>query len=325
MEISVVMPNYNHGRYLNKSIGALMNQKLKPTKIFIFDDASTDNSLDIIFKLQAKYKIIELTKNQTRKGVVQNCQEGLKKCTTKFIYFAAADDLVHANFFSKTVALLNAHEGSAVSSSNSNKIDEAGNSIISKEVSYTSHLAAYLSKEKVAQIYKSFGLFQNGNATIYRRQQLESFGGIPNLGPYSDSVIILLLSLKYGACFVPLNLASWRISDNSYSSSTSKNMRESLKLITKAQKFLKKNSDSFPINNLHLIWRNRAIYHLILKMIDEENLHQLEQLTKLHRYINILSNLGIFGKKLAKILMLLILDYQGFLSILKFKLFRIYE
>src|ERR1700686_2261708 len=46
--ISVVLPNYNHGRFLQRAVDALMAQDTRPDEIIIIDDGSTDNSRDVI-------------------------------------------------------------------------------------------------------------------------------------------------------------------------------------------------------------------------------------------------------------------------------------
>jgi len=325
MEISVVMPNYNHGRFLNKSISALMDQKLKPKEIFIFDDASTDESVEIIKKLQHKYKNIELSENKIRQGVVKNCQSGLSACTTEFVYFAAADDFVHEHFFSETVELLKTHKQAAVCSTKSTKVDQINGIINVKDFSYSPRVSRCYSNKEISEIYKKFGLFQNGNSTIYRREHLEKFGGIPDLGPYSDGVTILLLSLQHGACFVPEELAYWRISENSYSSTTSRNIKASMELIKKTQNFIIQNYEGLPIKDLHSIWRRRAEYHLLLNILEGKSLNDLNLLTTHYRFIKFFLRFGSVGRKTVKVIMLILLDFRGFMTLLDKKLFQSYD
>ena len=46
--LSVIMGNYNHAHYLVESIPAILNQSFRPKEFIIIDDASTDNSVEII-------------------------------------------------------------------------------------------------------------------------------------------------------------------------------------------------------------------------------------------------------------------------------------
>ena len=61
--ISVIINNYNKERYLKKSLKSVSNQKFKNYEIILFDDCSTDNSIDII----KKFKKIKLIKNYKKK------------------------------------------------------------------------------------------------------------------------------------------------------------------------------------------------------------------------------------------------------------------
>ena len=50
-KISVIIPIYNGGQYLNYSLKSVENQKMKDIEIIIIDDHSTDNSIDLIIEL----------------------------------------------------------------------------------------------------------------------------------------------------------------------------------------------------------------------------------------------------------------------------------
>ena len=46
-KISVIMPIYNGGKYLNYSLKSVQNQKMKDIEIIIIDDNSSDDSVKI--------------------------------------------------------------------------------------------------------------------------------------------------------------------------------------------------------------------------------------------------------------------------------------
>ena len=48
--VSVIVPNYNYGKYLERRIESILNQTFRDFEIIILDDASTDNSNEIIEK-----------------------------------------------------------------------------------------------------------------------------------------------------------------------------------------------------------------------------------------------------------------------------------
>ena len=59
--ISIIITNYNKERYLNNSLKSVSNQKFKNYEIVLFDDCSTDNSINIIKKFK-KIRLIRKNK-----------------------------------------------------------------------------------------------------------------------------------------------------------------------------------------------------------------------------------------------------------------------
>ena len=47
---SVIMPNYNNGKWLSQSLSSIFNQTFKDYEVIVIDDCSTDNSIEEIKK-----------------------------------------------------------------------------------------------------------------------------------------------------------------------------------------------------------------------------------------------------------------------------------
>lgn len=61
--VSVIIPNYNHARYLDERIQSVMNQTYQNLEVIILDDKSTDNSVEVIkiaWKLLINTRIIHV-------------------------------------------------------------------------------------------------------------------------------------------------------------------------------------------------------------------------------------------------------------------------
>ncbi len=61
--ISILITNYNKEKFLHKTLKSVLNQNYSNYEIIIFDDGSTDNSIEII----KKYKKVKLVLNKKRK------------------------------------------------------------------------------------------------------------------------------------------------------------------------------------------------------------------------------------------------------------------
>ena len=67
-KISIIVPVYNVGKYIGDCLDSLVNQTLKDIEIICIDDASTDDSLQIVKDYKNKdnrIKIIEYTINKS--------------------------------------------------------------------------------------------------------------------------------------------------------------------------------------------------------------------------------------------------------------------
>ena len=66
--LSVVLPNYNHASLIRRAVGALRAANRLPDEILIIDDASTDQSLQVIKELAAGWNIIRVLANSENQG-----------------------------------------------------------------------------------------------------------------------------------------------------------------------------------------------------------------------------------------------------------------
>lgn len=87
---SICIPNYNYGRYIGDTIQSVLNQTYKDFEIIIVDNASTDNSLDIIKSF--KDDRIKLIENRYNIGFAPNLQKATQCAQGKFINLLSSDD-----------------------------------------------------------------------------------------------------------------------------------------------------------------------------------------------------------------------------------------
>ena len=102
MKLSIIVPVYNMAsdNKLNFCLDSLINQTLSDYEIIAVNDASTDNSLDILREYEAKYpgffKVITYERNR-HQGGARN--EGLKIAKGDWIGFIDSDDWVSNDYY----------------------------------------------------------------------------------------------------------------------------------------------------------------------------------------------------------------------------------
>lgn len=91
-KISVVVANYNNSLWLEHSIGSLMGQTLKDIEIIVVDDASTDDSLSILYKLAALDNRIKIIVHDHNKSLHMVHKTGVARATGHYVMFLDSDD-----------------------------------------------------------------------------------------------------------------------------------------------------------------------------------------------------------------------------------------
>ena len=95
MKVSVVLPVYNVGPYLEEALDSLCQQTLSDFEIIAVNDGSTDNSLEILERYMVIDKRIRCY-TQENKGLSSARNTGLSFCTGEYIYFMDSDDIINA-------------------------------------------------------------------------------------------------------------------------------------------------------------------------------------------------------------------------------------
>ena len=96
-KISVIIPVYCASATIKKAIRSIQNQTLKEIEIILFDDASPDNSYNIMKELQEEDPRIKLFKNEINRGVFYTRLSASKKAIGKYIMYLDNDDMFSRN------------------------------------------------------------------------------------------------------------------------------------------------------------------------------------------------------------------------------------
>ena len=95
--ISIIVPIYNVGPYLEKCLESIINQTYKNLEIILVDDGSTDRSKNIVDVYAKKYQNIKPI-HQKNHGVSSARNTGIANVSGKWISFIDPDDYVKENF-----------------------------------------------------------------------------------------------------------------------------------------------------------------------------------------------------------------------------------
>lgn len=89
--VSVVVPCYNHEKYISECIRSIMNQTYRNFELIVIDDGSIDNSFKELMKLKAEYNFTLVS--QENRGLPATFNRGLKEFVKgEYFTFCASDD-----------------------------------------------------------------------------------------------------------------------------------------------------------------------------------------------------------------------------------------
>ncbi len=89
--IAIALCSYQGEQFLREQIDSILAQSYQSFDLFIFDDGSTDASIEIINQYQQRHANIYLHQNQQRLGFVKNFEQAIKKLSSKNTYIALCD------------------------------------------------------------------------------------------------------------------------------------------------------------------------------------------------------------------------------------------
>lgn len=103
-KVSIIIPNYNHERFLKQRLETVFNQTFQDFEVIILDDCSTDNSRDIIQEYYNKVQVSHIVYNEKNSGSpFKQWAKGLQLAKGEYIWIAESDDWAELNFVNELI------------------------------------------------------------------------------------------------------------------------------------------------------------------------------------------------------------------------------
>ena len=105
-KVTIYMPNYNYGKYLEEAVDSVKNQVFKDWELIVIDDGSTDDSVDVLKKFANEEKITVI--HQKNKGLNVTNNVAIRLSRGKYIVRLDADDFIDESFLLVLSSILDA-------------------------------------------------------------------------------------------------------------------------------------------------------------------------------------------------------------------------
>ena len=204
--ISVIVPSYNQGRFLERTLLSIINQDCQNYEIIIMDGGSTDKSVEIIKKYAKKYPDKILWKSEKDKGQTDAINKGLKLARGDILAYLNSDDTYAAGAFSTILDFFARNPDEDIVHGIGHHIDENDN--------YICKVPSKPEPADSCSLY--YGCVICQPATYWRRKVFEKTGF------FSDSLVYgmdydywIRISRNFKIPFIEKHLANYRLHDAS--------------------------------------------------------------------------------------------------------------
>lgn len=113
-KVSICIPSYNHGRFIADCIESIINQSFRDWELIITDDASTDNTEEVVRPFLSQDQRVSFHRNPKNLGMVANWNRSLFLATGEYVKVLGSDDFLERDCLRRAVAILDHHPGVGV-------------------------------------------------------------------------------------------------------------------------------------------------------------------------------------------------------------------
>jgi glycosyltransferase involved in cell wall biosynthesis len=124
--VSVIVPNYNHARFLSQRLDSILAQTFKDYELIVLDDASTDNSREVIERYAAKHPMRLVFNERNSGSPFAQWQKGAALATGKYLWIAESDDFADPNLLQTLISMLDQNPNVGLAYCQSRRVNAEG-------------------------------------------------------------------------------------------------------------------------------------------------------------------------------------------------------
>jgi len=194
--VSVIIPSYNHAKYIEEAIRSVWNQTYKNIELIVIDDGSKDQSVNILNKLQLESPIRMRVVAKKNEGICKTLNFGLNLSSGKYISVLASDDRYLNNKFALLVPIIESSDCnvSFVYSKNTNINEDGSISIVRQK-----ELAVI--KDQLFENILLFKIFPTISSALIKKNILIEVGSFNEKYKTEDYDLLLRLTRGHTALF----------------------------------------------------------------------------------------------------------------------------
>ncbi len=179
--ITIAIPIYNGAKFLKETANSIFSQTKRVDHILFVDDASNDDSMDVVQKIMAENPTcdIQYYRNEQNLGYPVNWNHCFKYCYTKYFMILHQDDMLKKDTVKTLSEFLQSHPDYALAGGYEDFVDEHGNVIRENPKRET----------KIYQAGEIYEFVKNHGSYIACSSVMFDMDKIRNVGFFDEDVI----------------------------------------------------------------------------------------------------------------------------------------
>lgn len=129
--VSILLPNYNYGKYLKYCLDSILNQTYPNIEILFRDNDSTDDSYEIALSYRGEFEkkgyFYDVSKNSYNMGSLNNAKLISRYANGDYHYYFSSDDIIKPTFIETCMNLFLRYQNLSTVITHREDIDENGN------------------------------------------------------------------------------------------------------------------------------------------------------------------------------------------------------
>ena len=114
--VSVIVPNYNHARFLDERIGSVLAQTYRDFELILLDDLSTDESHAVLEEYRDRPEVSRIVFNEKNSGSsFKQWEKGIQLAKGELIWIAESDDAASPELLETLVSAFDANPSCTLS------------------------------------------------------------------------------------------------------------------------------------------------------------------------------------------------------------------
>jgi glycosyltransferase involved in cell wall biosynthesis len=174
---SIIIPNYNHARFLKKRIDSVLQQTFTDFEVIILDDCSTDDSIEILDSYKDHRITHRIYNSENSQSPFSQWKKGLQLAKYDYIWIAESDDFCSPELLSSAYKVLNHDKEISLYYCDSNLMGENEEPFYNTVQKYTHELDSALwdhdhqinGKTYVRKYLSKKNFILNASSVIFRR------------------------------------------------------------------------------------------------------------------------------------------------------------